>query len=101
MCPIPTGFRDRPISLYDSKIVDKKEILRAVSNTSIYCSSDKVDTFYLVLYIFENSTVNINALRNPCEDVVRCLPDASHLDVSVCVCQYFTAPSVSRLYRVV
>jgi hypothetical protein len=30
------------------KIVDKKEILRTVSNTSIYCSSDKVDTVYLV-----------------------------------------------------
>jgi hypothetical protein len=26
MCPIPNGFRDRSISLYSSKIVDKKEI---------------------------------------------------------------------------
>jgi hypothetical protein len=26
MCPIPNGFRDRAISLYSSKIVDKKEI---------------------------------------------------------------------------
>jgi hypothetical protein len=26
MCPIPTGFRDRAISLYSSKIVDKKDI---------------------------------------------------------------------------
>jgi hypothetical protein len=33
MCPIPNGFRDRVISLYSSKIVDKKEILSAVSNT--------------------------------------------------------------------
>jgi hypothetical protein len=33
MCPIPNGFRDRAISLYSSKIVDKKEILRTVSNT--------------------------------------------------------------------
>jgi hypothetical protein len=32
MCPIPNGFRDRAISLYSSKIVDKKEISRAVSN---------------------------------------------------------------------
>jgi hypothetical protein len=24
MCPIPNGFRDRAISLYSSKIVDKK-----------------------------------------------------------------------------
>jgi hypothetical protein len=39
MCPIPNGFRDRAISLYSSKIVDKKEILRTVSNTGIYCLS--------------------------------------------------------------
>jgi hypothetical protein len=48
MCPIPNGFRDRAISLYSSKIVDKKEILRTVSNTAVYCSSDKVSTVYLV-----------------------------------------------------
>jgi hypothetical protein len=48
MCPIPNGFRDRAISLYSSKTVDKKEILRTVSNTGIYCSSDKVGTVYLV-----------------------------------------------------
>jgi predicted transport protein len=48
MCPIPSGFRDRAISLYSSKIVDKKEILRTVSNTGIYCSGDKVGTVYLV-----------------------------------------------------
>jgi hypothetical protein len=68
MCPIPNGFRDIVNSLYNSKIVDKKEILLTVSNTSIYCSSDKVSTVYLVSYIFENSTVNINAFRNSCED---------------------------------
>jgi hypothetical protein len=43
-CPIPNGFRDTVISFYGSKIVDKKEILRTVSNTSIYCSTDKVGT---------------------------------------------------------
>jgi hypothetical protein len=43
MCPIPDGFRDRGISLCSSYIVDKKEILRTVSNTGIYCSSDKVE----------------------------------------------------------
>jgi hypothetical protein len=48
MCPIPNGFRDRDILLYNSKIVDKKEILRTVSSTGIYCSSDKVDTVCLV-----------------------------------------------------
>jgi hypothetical protein len=48
MCPIPNGFWDRAISLYSSKIVDKKEILRTVSNTGIYCSSDKLGTVYLV-----------------------------------------------------
>jgi predicted RNase H-like nuclease (RuvC/YqgF family) len=35
MCPIPNGFRGRAISLYSSKNVDKKEILRTVSNTGI------------------------------------------------------------------
>jgi hypothetical protein len=48
MCAIPNGFRDRASSLYNSKIVNKKEILRTVSNTGIYCSSDKAGTVYLV-----------------------------------------------------
>jgi hypothetical protein len=48
MRTIPNGFRDRAISLYSSKIVDMKEILRTVSTTGIYCSSDKVGTVYLV-----------------------------------------------------
>jgi hypothetical protein len=47
MVATPNGFGDRDISLYSSKIVDKKEILRAVSNTGIYCSSEKVGTVYL------------------------------------------------------
>jgi hypothetical protein len=42
------GHQDTAISLYSSKIVDKKEILRTVSNTGIYCSSEKVGTVYLV-----------------------------------------------------
>jgi hypothetical protein len=37
MCPIPNGFRDRAISLYSSKTVDKKEISRTVSNNGTYC----------------------------------------------------------------
>jgi hypothetical protein len=57
MCRVPNGFRDRAISLYISKIVDNKEILR------IYCSSDKVGTVYLVKYIFENSTLMHFATR--------------------------------------
>jgi predicted transport protein len=48
MRPIPNGFRDGAISLYSSETVDKKDILRAVSNTGIYCSSDKVGTVYLI-----------------------------------------------------
>jgi hypothetical protein len=48
MCPIPNGFWDRAISLYSSKIVDKKQLLLTVSNTGIYCSSDRVGTVYLV-----------------------------------------------------
>jgi hypothetical protein len=45
---IPNSFQDRTISLYSSKIVDKEEILRTVSNTDIYCSSDKAGTVYVV-----------------------------------------------------
>jgi hypothetical protein len=41
MCPIANGFQDTFISSYSSKTVDKKDILRSVSNTGIYCSSDK------------------------------------------------------------
>jgi hypothetical protein len=48
MCPIPNGFRDKVISLYSSKIVDKRELLGTVPNTSIYYSSDNVGTVYLV-----------------------------------------------------
>jgi hypothetical protein len=48
MCPIPNGFWDRDISLYSSKIIDKKEILRIVSKTGIYCSSDQIGRVYLV-----------------------------------------------------
>jgi CTP:phosphocholine cytidylyltransferase-like protein len=65
MCPILNGFRDRAISLYSFKMVDKY-ILRIVYNTGIYCSSDKVGTLYLVQHIFENSAVNISALCNLC-----------------------------------
>jgi hypothetical protein len=46
MCMYPVS--NRVISLYSSKIVDKKDILCTVSNTSIYCSSDKDHTVYLV-----------------------------------------------------
>jgi hypothetical protein len=44
MFPIPNGFRDRDILLYGSEIVDKKEVIRTVSNNCIYCLSDKVGT---------------------------------------------------------
>jgi hypothetical protein len=33
VCRIPKGFRDSVVSLYSSNVVDKKEILRTVSNT--------------------------------------------------------------------
>jgi hypothetical protein len=48
MCPIPNGFQDRAISLYSSKTLAKKEILRTVSNTGICSSSGKVGTVYPV-----------------------------------------------------
>jgi hypothetical protein len=43
-----TEVEIRAISLYSSKIVDEKEVLRTVSNTGIHYSSDKVGTVYLV-----------------------------------------------------
>ena len=48
MCPIPNDFRDRAIWMYNRKFVDKNEILRVrtVSNTGIYCSSDRFGTVY-------------------------------------------------------
>jgi hypothetical protein len=72
MRPIPNGSRDTVISLYNSEIVDKKEIVRTASNIGIYCSSDKVCAVYLLQYISENSTVNINALCNSGEDMACC-----------------------------
>jgi hypothetical protein len=48
MHPIPNGFRDRAISLHSSKDVDRKYMLRSVSNIGIYCSSEVVGAFYLV-----------------------------------------------------
>jgi hypothetical protein len=69
---ILNGFRDRAISRYSSKIVDKKDILRTVSNTGIYCSCEKVGTVYLAKYIFETPAVDINALCNSCEDMSCC-----------------------------
>jgi hypothetical protein len=66
MCPIPNGLRVRDISLYSSKIVDKKR------DITYCCSSDKVNTVYLVWYIFENSTINVNVPCNSCEDMACC-----------------------------
>lgn len=45
---IPKGFRNTVISLYSSRIVDNKGILRTISNTGTYCLSDKVGIVYLV-----------------------------------------------------
>jgi len=69
ICLIPKSFR--VILLYSCKFVDK-EILRIVSNIGIYCPNDKVGTVYPVQYIFENSSVNINALFSSCEDMAFC-----------------------------
>jgi hypothetical protein len=45
MCPIPNGFRDTAISLYSSKAVDNKEILRTVSTTGINVQVTKFSQF--------------------------------------------------------
>jgi hypothetical protein len=42
MCPIPNG------TVQFQNCFGKKEILRTVSNTGIYCSSDKLGKVYLV-----------------------------------------------------
>jgi hypothetical protein len=46
MFPGASGFRNRAISLYDSKTADKKEIFSNVSNIGICCSRDKGGTVY-------------------------------------------------------
>jgi hypothetical protein len=74
MFPIPDSFQDRAISLYSSKVVDKKEIWRTVCDTGIYFSSDKVGTVFLVQYIFKKS-VNISALCSSCEGMTCCLSE--------------------------
>jgi len=71
MRSIPNGFRDRAISLYSCRNVDK-EILRIVYNVGIYCYSDEVGRVYLIQYIFENSTVNISALFSSRESMACC-----------------------------
>jgi hypothetical protein len=47
---IPNGFQDTAtsISMYSSEIFDMKEILRTVSNASIFCSRQKIGTVCLV-----------------------------------------------------
>ena len=60
------------LSPYSCKCVVTKGILHTVSNTGIYCSSEKFGTVYLVQYIFENSTVSINAPCNACENMACC-----------------------------
>jgi hypothetical protein len=73
MCTIPNYFRDRDISLYSSKIVDKKEILRTVSNTGIYCSS------LPSIMHFRKFTHNNNALCNCSEDMTCCSSGIAYL----------------------
>jgi hypothetical protein len=63
ICPIPNGFRDTVTSLYSSKTVDKKETLGTVSNTGIYCSSDKVGTVSVVQNIFQNTVLETGLFR--------------------------------------
>jgi hypothetical protein len=47
MCPVQHSFQDRTVSLYSFKTF---YILLTVSNINTYCSSDNVDTVYLVQY---------------------------------------------------
>jgi hypothetical protein len=52
---IPKSSRGTAVSLYNTKIPDKKEILRTVSNTGIYFSSNKVGTVYLKGKVFPST----------------------------------------------
>jgi hypothetical protein len=71
MCSVPNGFRDRAVSLYSYKIIDK-EISPIVSNNrylffkwrSWYSLPSKVH--------FRKFHVNINALLSSCEDMACC-----------------------------
>ena len=72
MFPIPNGFRDRVLWMYNRKIVDKKEMLRvrSVSNTGIYCLSDRVCTVSNKCSKIPPSTSMHFA--NSCEDMASC-----------------------------
>ena len=87
MCPIPNGFRDRAIWMYNRKIVDKKEILRVrtVSNTGIYCSSDRVGTcsykhFCLEWPILWPPRIMTFPSGTPCIPSFSLSPPSSHKD---------------------
>jgi hypothetical protein len=58
MCPVPNGSRDRATSYVFhcicSQTVDKKQILRTVSSTGIYCSGDKVGTVCTVYSVLHS-----------------------------------------------
>jgi hypothetical protein len=62
---IPTSERAKTVHAIDRSAT----VTANVSNTGIYCSRNKVGTVYLAQYtrIFENYTVNINALCNSCD----------------------------------
>jgi hypothetical protein len=48
VCHIPTAFRDKAVSLYISKLINKRKMLHTICNISTNFSSDKVGTVYLV-----------------------------------------------------
>jgi hypothetical protein len=49
MAAAPSGpnWTPLPTTPIQKEIVDKKEILRTVSNTAVYCSNGKVGTVYV------------------------------------------------------
>jgi hypothetical protein len=53
MCPIPNGFRDRVISLYSSKIVDKKDILFFLIPVSVVQVTKWVSFTQYTLYTYK------------------------------------------------
>jgi hypothetical protein len=64
MCHIPNGFRDRAVSLYSSKIVDKKEITMSVC-LPIYLSICGSTVLLLDLGRFFSFLIPLTVCRTP------------------------------------
>jgi hypothetical protein len=67
-CPFRNGFRNRVILLYSARIFDKIYYVLFLIPVFIV----EVTKLVQFTYVFENSTVDINALCNSREDMACC-----------------------------